>query len=303
MNKVCAHVKRHYLKITIITGLIYLTLSFSDKQIFLYFPERFSFSNRTVDSSYYSDIENMIDGSQEVSEDNLILIEYIKKQLDPPALVDKPLNLAKPIHKGQIGQVEEVLEYFQGKKNGFFIEAGAWDGEYLSNTLYLEVTANWTGLLVEPNIGAYTTLLSRNRKAHSIHSCLAVEKHPSKVEFDAADVFGGINKDLDKVDAENLKRMRDSIPSNMRSKYPVRCFPLYSLILAMGSPRVDFLSIDIEGAELAVLKTIPWEKVEIELVMLEVEHSDREALAEIMTKAGYSQWKNLQNQDIIYKKN
>ena len=44
----------------------------------------------------------MIDGSQEVSEDNLILIEYIKKQLDPPALVDKPLNLAKPIHKGQV---------------------------------------------------------------------------------------------------------------------------------------------------------------------------------------------------------
>ena len=127
----------------------------------------------------------------------------------------------------EIGQVEEVLEYFQGKKNGFFIEAGAWDGEYLSNTLYLEVithninnylnncwsmqvTANWTGLLVEPNIGAYTTLLSRNRKAHSIHSCLAVEKHPSKVEFDAADVFGGINKDLDKVDAENLKRVRFS---------------------------------------------------------------------------------------------
>ena len=70
--------------------------------VFLYFPERFSFSNRTVDSSYYSDIENMIDGSQEVSEDNLILIEYIKRQLDPPALVDKPLNLAKPIHKGQV---------------------------------------------------------------------------------------------------------------------------------------------------------------------------------------------------------
>ena len=33
---------------------------------------------------------------------------------------------------------------------------------------------------------------------------------------------------------------------------------------------MDFLSIDIEGAELAVLNTIPWDKVDIELVMLEV---------------------------------
>ena len=59
-------------------------------------------SNRTVDISYSSDIERIIDGSQLVSEDNPTLIEYIKKQLHPPALVDEPLNLAKPIHKGQV---------------------------------------------------------------------------------------------------------------------------------------------------------------------------------------------------------
>jgi len=245
----------------------------------------------------------MIDGSIVTSDDNQILVDHIKKQLNPPALSGVSLNLAKPVHKGQIGQVEEVLKYFKNKKNGFFIEAGAWDGEYLSNTLFLETSANWTGLLVEPNIGAYNILLTRNRRAHSIHACLAVERHPSKVEFDAADGFGGINKNLDKVDQNNLERMRDSIPSAMRSKYPVQCYPLYSLILAMGNPRVDFLSIDIEGAELAVLNTIPWDKVQIELVMLEVEHSDKEALAEIMRAAGYSEWKNLQNQDIIYKRN
>ena len=37
------------------------------------------------------------------------------------------------------GQAQEVVDYFQGKKNGVFVEAGAWNGEYLSNTLYLEV--------------------------------------------------------------------------------------------------------------------------------------------------------------------
>ena len=61
---------------------------------------------------------------------------------------------------------------------------------------------------MEPNIGAYNLLVKRNRKAHAIHSCLAVERKPSKVEFDAADVFGGINQDLDKVDADNLKRVK-----------------------------------------------------------------------------------------------
>ena len=71
----------------------------------------------------------------------------------------------------------------------------------------MQAKANWTGLLVEPNIGAYNLLVTRNRKAHAIHSCLAVEKHPAKVEFDAADVFGGINKDLDKVDTINMERV------------------------------------------------------------------------------------------------
>ena len=33
---------------------------------------------------------------------------------------------------------------------GFFIEAGAWDGEDLSNSLHFEIVRNWTGLLVEP---------------------------------------------------------------------------------------------------------------------------------------------------------
>ena len=41
--------------------------------------------------------------------------------------------------------------------------------------------------------------------------------------------------------------------------------------------RVDLLSLDIEGAELAVLKTVPWHSVDIELVMIEINHSDKKA--------------------------
>lgn len=269
-----------------------------------------------------SDIVQMIDGTKETRDDDPILINYIKHQLTRPAPDNKQLNLSRPIHTGQIGQAETILKYFDWKTSGVFIEAGAWDGEYLSNTLFLEANASWTGLLVEPNIKAFTKIQQRNRKAHSINACLAVTPHPAKVDFDAADVFGGISKSLeadsskskgpifdiaqifgfDFDKSKNLKHMRDSIPAGMRSKYPVQAYPLYSLILAMGIKHVDFLSLDVEGAELDVIKTVPWEKVDIELVMVEVEHSDVRAITKTMRAAGYMKWKNLNGIDIIFRK-
>ena len=48
---------------------------------------------------------------------------------------------------------DEILDnlLFQGKiKNGFFIEAGAWDFTNTSNSLWYELKHNWTGLLIEP---------------------------------------------------------------------------------------------------------------------------------------------------------
>ena len=107
----------------------------------------------------------------------------------------------------QIGQVSEILKYFNNKKNGVFFEAGAFNGEYLSNTLYLEAKLNWTGLLVEPNTKAYGELLTKKRKSHSINSCLSLSSHPDLVTFDSADVFGGIDVPLEHASNSDLKRV------------------------------------------------------------------------------------------------
>ena len=50
-----------------------------------------------------------------------------------------------------------------------------------------------------------------------------------------------------------------------RRRTEVQCFPFYSIMLAIGNPRVDLFSLDVEGAEMGILKTIPWDKVEIRL--------------------------------------
>ena len=48
-------------------------------------------------------------------------------------------------------------------RDGFFVEAGAADGQTLSNTLFLEMERNWTGLLVEPNPDMFYSLLQKKR--------------------------------------------------------------------------------------------------------------------------------------------
>lgn len=69
---------------------------------------------------------------------------------------------------------------FQNKTFGFFVEAGALDGEYMSNTLRLEKELNWTGLLVEVDSKKYLQMRKKNRKAWLSPACLATQPYPHK---------------------------------------------------------------------------------------------------------------------------
>jgi len=83
------------------------------------------------------------------------------------------LKLGKSLSKGQRGQALFVDKYLNKTSGGFFVEAGAFNGEYLSNSIFLEVRRNWTGLLVEPNSVAFKSLLSKQRKAYAANVCLS----------------------------------------------------------------------------------------------------------------------------------
>ena len=52
-------------------------------------------------------------------------------------------------------------------------------------------------------------------------------------------------------------------------KTEVQCFPLYSILKALGRTHIDLLSLDVEGAELGVLGTIPFSELVIEVLLVE----------------------------------
>ena len=80
-------------------------------------------------------------------QDDPKLIDKIKELIDPPSTQEYNF-VKKPDLTGQFGQAVEIEKLFGGKKNGFFIEAGAFNGEDISNTLLFEMKYNWTGILI-----------------------------------------------------------------------------------------------------------------------------------------------------------
>ena len=60
-------------------------------------------------------------------------------------------------------------------------------------------------------------------------------------------------------------------PGNSRT-VDVQCFPFYSILLALNIKHIDVFSLDVEGAEVLILDTIPFDKVDISMLNVEYQH-------------------------------
>jgi len=187
--------------------------------------------------------------------------------------------------------------------NGFFIEAGAGDGEIISNTLYFELLYKWTGLLVEPNPDFHDALISKNRNAWILPHCLSTKTSPIIVDFFADLLLGGI---INEVSSSTPHKLESD--GELSRKIKVQCFPLYSVLRAIGNPRVDYFSLDIEGPEFQVLKTVPWDLVDIRVLGIETEHAGKvfngtkRDISSFLQSAGFKETRKIGHDSFFVKK-
>ena len=132
---------------------------------------------------------------------------------------------------------------------------GALDGETRSNTLELERKHGWEGVLIEADKTSLAALKAKQRKAWILPNCISTQNHTIVVEFANR---GHVGKILD------TKPELDPASSN-EHQTDVVCLPLYSIVHALGRNSIDFFSLDVEGYELEVLKTIPFEQLDIKV--------------------------------------
>ena len=227
--------------------------------------------------------------------DDPYVVETIKKDyLNPPSTADYNFEHHNPktIADGQPFLVDQRY-FFEKKKGGFFIEAGAFDGENDATSLHFELKHGWSGLLIEPMPMIHSKLRKKNRKAWSIQTCLSRQNHPETINFS----MGGSSE------GTMFGVVEDSGPQTVK----MQCLPLYSILLALGNPVVDFFSLDIEGSEYQVLKSIPWDKVDIRALSVEtqfageVTEGSREDIINLLTSLGYVHLDRISRDDIFVK--
>lgn len=167
----------------------------------------------------------------------------------------------------------ELEQYLNPKKNGVYVELGALDGVIQSNTKWLEDEYNWTGILIEPSIDKFNEC-KINRPNNFLFNCACVS-----FEYNEKTIRGDFNGSP-----------MSSVGGKRRNFFPeveVVSKSLQSLIDDTGFNEIDFLSLDVEGYELEVLKGIDFEKQSINFVLIEVYEIDKNNIFDFMIKNNY----------------
>ncbi len=145
-----------------------------------------------------------------------------------------------------------IEEVFNFKTNGYFVDIGAVDGYYISNTYILEKFWNWQGICVEAN-PIWIRGLNANRSCIKINACLDYTNHEIEFRCHPAGLVDGIIGD----DTDNKK---DSVPPDS-DVLKMQTKTLEQVLDECNAPHViDFLSIDVEGAETRIFKNFPFHK-------------------------------------------
>ncbi|KAH3891719.1 hypothetical protein DPMN_015825 [Dreissena polymorpha] len=191
----------------------------------------------------------------------------------------------------QYGQDKYISNLTEGKRNGFFIEIGAHDGQSLSNTLLLEMKNNWTGLLIEANPNMFPLIAFVNRNCYAINCCLGYTN--TSLTFT---LYGFLTSADVVITAQHRKRM-----GGANEKVTVECYSLLDVLNVIGTKKVDYFSLDVEGAELYILEAIDWNQIDIDVFTIETDQH-RDKIMSFMKDHGYKWLKQLQGDDIFRKR-
>ena len=168
------------------------------------------------------------------------------------------------------------------KKGGRYLEIGGADGVTHSNTYSLRNSLSWSGVLVEPDPDMFAALKAVRGEPDVVY-CAAIS--PSGEDGNARLRRVGQLSALVGHEGEDM-HMKTRLAS--QDTINVTTLDLTELIKSIGE--LDYFSLDVEGAELQILRSIRWDNISKPKI-LTIEHNFRDddaaEMRQILFEQGY----------------
>lgn len=191
-------------------------------------------------------------------------------------------SVAAPSYSSHIRQDEWVATVFAGRTNGYFLDFGAFDGTDMSNTLYLERERGWRGICVEPN-PSYYPMLCASRNVVSVNLALWPQ---SRQVLSMVDAHGLSSFEALKENDSNAEMRVRSI----KRVVEVDTINPTELLDRFEAPTtIEYMSLDVEGAEYDVLTGLDLNRYDIGLMTIEHDCSEerKQKVREHLSAFGY----------------
>ena len=163
----------------------------------------------------------------------------------------------------QYGEESILFPFFEGCDTGYLVDVGAADGRVNSNSVQLLKRLGWKGLLIEPEPTNFISLSQYYRDNERV-SCemSAIGTNPGKHTFYCNGQVSTLDRAWKKQCAERFKLHYTLVTVEVKTLTDVLDF--------YGVPEeIDFLSIDCEGRDKDVVKSLDFTKYRPRLICIE----------------------------------
>tara|TARA_Y100000768_G_C23936645_1_gene662911 strand:- start:109 stop:753 length:645 start_codon:yes stop_codon:yes gene_type:complete len=182
--------------------------------------------------------------------------------------------------------LQNKLNEIFNKKGGFFIELGANNGLFQSNTAFFEKKMEWSGILIEPSLKGYEEC--KKNRPNSVclnYACVSNDYKNDYIEGDFKD-----NSAMGSIGGKRLRR---------QNLVKVKAITLEKILDEHCHTNIDFLSLDTEGYELEILKGLNLNKYRPKFMLIEVYKKDYNDIVNFLNLLNYKLHSNFTNYNKI----
>jgi FkbM family methyltransferase len=204
-----------------------------------------------------------------------------------------------------LSKLDKRIEDYVSYNNGFYVELGANDGISQSNTYFFEKRKNWNGILIEPVEHNYLECINnRGPKNYFVSAaCVSFDYTKDFVELVYSNLMTtpvGLESDIPSAEIHANRGLKYLRAGESIYTFKAKAMTLNKILRDAGAPnRIDLLSLDVEGAELEVLKGIDHESYRFNYICIECR--DIEKMKDFLGMHRYEFLSKLTHHDYLFR--